>query len=274
MKKVTLKQAGLLTALSVSVFLTACGEQGGKTATASNDDSPIIIVVNGVEIPESRIAAYTQGAPIPDNERQRVLENIAISELISQVAEQKGYAADATQDLIVAKQATLGRIYATKFLDDNQLTDAQVQARFDELSQNFPDKEFDVAHILVEDEALANELQEKINADASQFGALAAEHSTDTISAQNEGKLGWFANNGTLVPEFSEAMASLGAGETTKQPVQSQFGWHIIHVADVRAAEPPVLTDEIAAEIRQREQSLMFADHLDALRQEATIEFK
>lgn len=253
----------------------ADSSDSASTASDADANDTTIVIVNGVSIPAARIPAYTQGAPVGDSERQRIMENVAVSELVAQLAESEGYAAEAEQELIVARQAVLGRIYATKFLDQHPITDERVQELYGDLVENSgAQQEYDVSHILVEDEALANELQTQINADASVFGALASEHSVDTFSAQNEGKLGWFANDGQLVPEFSQAMAALAAGEHTQTPVQSQFGWHIIKVDGVRAKEPPALTPELANQLRQREGALLFSEHLDKLRQEAQIEFK
>jgi len=82
-------------------------------------------------------------------------------------------------------------------------------------------------HILVADVETANDLVAQLNAGAD-FAQLAQEFSTDTGSGFNGGDLGWFTR-GRMVMEFEEAAFSLGVGEIS-EPVESQFGFHIIQV--------------------------------------------
>ena len=76
------------------------------------------------------------------------------------------------------------------------------------------------------------------------FSALAKEHSKDPGSAQNGGKLGWASPAG-LVPPFAEAMQKTPNGEIYPEPVKTNFGWHIIFVADSRSLPPPPLDEKL-----------------------------
>jgi peptidyl-prolyl cis-trans isomerase D len=116
-------------------------------------------------------------------------------------------------------------------------------------------------HILVATEEEANAIIERLN-DDEDFGTLAAELSLDTGSGANGGDLGWFGK-GAMVPPFEEAAYSLEVGETS-EPVQSDFGWHIIQVID-RATLP--LT---AGEYEQARQ-VTFNDFLTNLREESEV---
>ena len=62
------------------------------------------------------------------------------------------------------------------------------------------------------------------------FAKLAGEKSKDT-SAKNGGDLGWFSPD-RMVKPFSDAVAKLEPGQTTDEPVESQFGWHVIKLED------------------------------------------
>lgn len=104
--------------------------------------------------------------------------------------------------------------------DKVEVTDEQLE---EEYEANKPVAT--VQHILVEDEELANDLIAQLE-DGADFAELVAEHSTDPGSVEDEGKYSFF--EGQMVPEFEEAALALEVGETTAEPVQSDFGYHVI----------------------------------------------
>lgn len=94
--------------------------------------------------------------------------------------------------------------------------------------------EIKARHILVEDEATAKDIKAKLDA-GEKFEDLAKEFSTDTGTAAKGGDLGWFGP-GAMVPEFEEAAYALKKNEIS-EPVQSQFGYHIIQLLDKKEKE-------------------------------------
>ena len=73
------------------------------------------------------------------------------------------------------------------------------------------------------------ELKKRIM-DGDDFATLAKSHSDDKGSAIKGGDLGW-VEPGNLVKPFEDAMNRLSPNELS-EPVQSQFGWHLIQVLD------------------------------------------
>jgi parvulin-like peptidyl-prolyl isomerase len=82
-----------------------------------------------------------------------------------------------------------------------------------------------IRHILVEDQEIALEVVEKL-AEGEDFVGLALEYSTDTVNSNQGGDLGWFSF-GMMIPAFEEAAFELAVGEIS-EPVQTDFGWHIL----------------------------------------------
>lgn len=135
---------------------------------------------------------------------------------------------------------TLLQEKATK---DVEVTDEEIQNYYDQASQ-----ELNARHILVEDEATANEIIEKLNA-GEDFADLAKEFSTDPGSGAQGGDLGWFSV-GTMVPAFNDAAYALEIDQIS-EPVQSDFGYHIIQVKEKRAVEGYGTLEEKKEEIRE-----------------------
>ncbi len=93
------------------------------------------------------------------------------------------------------------------------------------------------------------------------FAAVATELSSDG-SAANGGNLGWFSD-GMMVPEFEAAVKGLEAGQVS-DPVQTQFGWHLVKLNEVRAKEPPTI-DQMREQLTSETQNKALVDRLEEL---------
>ncbi|MDD5467104.1 MAG: peptidylprolyl isomerase [Anaerolineales bacterium] len=119
-------------------------------------------------------------------------------------------------------------------------------------------------HILVEDEQLAKDLRARLE-NGEDWYALAAEYSLDTANKDDGGDLGWFSL-GDMVPQFEVAAFALKAGEIS-QPVQSEFGWHLIQVL---GHETRPLSESAYDNLRQ----IKFQEWVTQAREGADIEIK
>lgn len=134
-----------------------------------------------------------------------------------------------------------------------EVTDKEVKEYYDTL-----EGQIRASHILVQDEATAKEVQDKLKA-GGKFEDLAAEYSKDG-SAQNGGDLGWFGE-GRMVKEFEETAFKLKEGEVS-EPVKSEFGFHIIKVTEtVKPFEKmkEKLTEEVRTQKTQQPDAIQKA---------------
>ncbi len=144
-----------------------------------------------------------------------------------------------------------------------KITDADLKAAYDkQIAEMPPVNEVRARHILVktkeEAEAIIKQLDE-----GAEFEKLANEHTTDPSGKTSGGDLGYFSA-GQMVPEFEKAAFALEVGGFTKEPVQSQFGWHVIKLEDKRVQPPPAL-DAVKDQIRNlvyREKYFALVDEL------------
>ncbi|AKJ29285.1 peptidylprolyl isomerase [Caldimonas brevitalea] len=266
MKKTNFAFGALSLALSAALLAP-------MAASAQN-----IAVVNGKSVPKERADALIsqiskQGQPMtPDIERQ-VKDEVVLREIFMQEAEKRGLNASDNykQQLELARQTLLIRELFADYQKNNPVTDAEIKAEYDKFKGQAGDKEYRARHILVEKEDQAKKLIAQIKGGAK-FEDLAKKNSKDTGSATNGGDLDWAAA-GSYVPEFSAAMTKLQKGQVTQEPVKSQFGYHIIKLEDVRAAQVPPL-EEVKPQIQQSLTQQKIAKFRDDLRNGAKTDYK
>ncbi|WP_449537617.1 peptidylprolyl isomerase [Ferdinandcohnia sp. Marseille-Q9671] len=164
-----------------------------------------------------------------DEELQALIDSYGGEESFTSVLETSGVTrADVESDVtqfILTKKLLEPRI---------EITDDEVKTYFEENKDTFAQSEqVQASHILVEDEATANEVATKL-ADGSDFAELAKEYSTDAANAESGGDLGLFGK-GEMVAEFEEVAFSLDVNEIS-EPVKTSHGYHIIKVTDKKDA--------------------------------------
>jgi peptidyl-prolyl cis-trans isomerase SurA len=139
-----------------------------------------------------------------------------------------------------------------------------------------------VRHILLKISAIRSddetrqlglELRQRI-IDGADFTELAREYSEDIGSAQEGGDLGW-TNPGQMVPEFENTMDSLALDDVS-QPVQSQFGWHILQVLERRQEDvsKTVVQNRAGDILHQRKYQEERDAWLRKIRDEAFVDIK
>jgi len=133
-------------------------------------------------------------------------------------------------------------------------------------------EEIRASHILTVEAETARTIRERLEGGEG-FAELAKEYSEDVGTRDNGGDLGWFGR-GEMVSAFEEAAFALQVGELS-EPVETQFGHHIILVTERREAHTPTLA-EVQEQVREdfvnEETSRRFEEWYDALYESSDIE--
>ena len=187
-----------------------------------------------------------RGVPDSPQLRNEVREQLIVREIIAQEATKKGLAknVDVQAQLELARQQVLWNAYIADFIKANPIPDAQLKAEYDKLRSTRGDKEYKTRHILLEKEDEAKAVIAELKK-GRKFEEL-AKQSKDPGSKDRGGDLDWNSPAGYVKP-FGDAMVKLEKGKYTEVPVQTQFGWHVILVEDVRQAKFPTLRRDQAA---------------------------
>ena len=235
-----------------------------------------VAIVNGKAVPKERVEALKQqversGRPVTPDIEGQIKEEVIAREIFMQEAQKRGLEAspDFKAQMELARQTILIR---ELFLDQQKkdpVTDAEIKAEYDKFVAANSGKEYKASHILVEKEEEAKAILASLKK-GGKFEDIAKKQSKDPGSGAQGGSLDW-ANPGSYVPEFTEAMVKLEKGKTTQAPIKSQFGWHIIRLDDVREAQLPKL-EEVKPQISQQLQQMKVTKFQDEMRAKAKVE--
>ena len=255
--------------LLLAVLALSAGS-GATLAQETASADTVVATVDGVDITAGHLLMMRSQLP----QQYQTLPDEALFEgLLEQAVQQQLLAAQATeldlasqllmdnQDRNLRANAEVTRLF------DAELTEAAIAAAYDaRFAAVEPGTEYNAAHILVETQEAAAEIKAELDGGAD-FAALARERSTDPAGA-NGGDLGWFGA-GMMVPAFEAAVVALEPGAVS-DPVETQFGWHVIRLNETRMATIPPL-DAVRDDIVSELQAALLAERLDALTADAEV---
>ena len=152
-------------------------------------------------------------------------------------------------------------------LAEEVVTEEALQTAYNEAFADFASEtEYNASHILVDTEEEAKSLVETLSGGAD-FAELAKEKSTGP-SGPSGGELGWFGL-GRMVPPFEAAVVAMELGAVS-EPVQTQFGWHVIKLNKVRDTTPPAL-EEVRGDLEEQINRLALEARIEELTQAAAV---
>ena len=270
----------LTLAVGLTALLAGCdqlqntGQSSAPASTAAKDTSAVVATVNGTPITEAVLDLYADQMQnrraTHSMDRGAILEEVINLELAAQNGTKEGLADDLHTQLQIDQQrrAVIATSAIQKYLTEHPITEDELHKLYDE--QVPKGSEYKARHILVDNEDQAKELIVELDKGAD-FSELAKEHSTGP-SGKNGGELGWFSPKQMVAP-FSEAVAKLEKGTYTKEPVKTQFGWHVIMLDDVRESTPPSF-EQVQPQLQAFLQKQRVQDYISGLHQGAKIDVK
>ena len=262
--------------LASATLLPGCFEEKTNDAASTvpavrKEDA--VASVNGVYISkktldtlEKEITERSQGQSFP---KEQLLEELIQRELLIQQALQKklDQSPEVVERLATVKNSLLSQAALQDYLKANPVTDEEIKVEYDTKMANMGE-EYKARHILVKTEDEAKKIIAELDK-GGDFQAIAKKQSIDPMGAEG-GDLGWFTAD-RMVPPFSEAVIALQNGQYSKQPVQTQFGWHVILREESRALTPPPY-DAVKEQIRPMLQRQKAQTMIENLRNSAKVE--
>jgi peptidyl-prolyl cis-trans isomerase C len=263
--------------LAATIAAAGCAEgQTSKAVAPAAVDA--VATVNGEPISRDVWNLYvktrnrgTSPDELTDEQKKENLDGLIEMYVASQQADKDGLGAGEDGARIeLMKRSALAELLGQKVLGDKEPTPEELKAEYDKQIEKMPKIEYHARHILVDSEAKARELIAKLDS-GSDFATLAKENSSDS-SAKEGGDLGWFAAS-RMVKPFADAVEALEKGSYTKDPVQSQFGWHVIRLDDTRPLTPPTY-EAVSQQLGQLVKQEKFQAYLDDLMKTAKVDRK
>lgn len=263
---------------SVALFMAGAvlvlgGCQSSEVGRPMPVPGKIVATVNGVDLGEAEVDLNTMAR---QQMRQSIspedsLKEVVNIELLRQAAVKQGLQDDPQVAAEINRQSTgvLVQAYIRKLVESNASNTEALQKAYDEYVATLPSKEYKAKHILsaTKEEAVANI---KALKGGKNFGKLAQDKSLDKSSP--DGDLGW-SNPDNYVPEFATALRALEKGKFSQEPVQTQFGWHVILLEDTRETKVPGI-DEMRSQLQRVATSKMIENNIEELRKAAVIDIK
>ncbi|WP_456406268.1 peptidylprolyl isomerase [Thiolapillus sp.] len=266
----------LLLAAAVQSSAQAEDSKAPAQATPPQSGAPqTLVTINGQPVTNIEVLAFNAlqgGQNRLDSQQAQVqlLNQLVNTTLLAQMARNNGVdkLPQVAAALKMAEVQVLAEAQVNSFFEKNPISDEEIEIAYKQKFTPENLQEYKVRHILVKEEQEAKDIIAALEK-GEDFVELAKKHSLDS-SKDAGGELGWVGRNQVVKP-FGDAMASLEKGKHTTQPVQTQFGWHVIDILDVRTQEPPPL-DQVKEQFKLQIQQQKLAQMVTELRSTAKIE--
>lgn len=263
----------LATLVAATALTAACPQPPERVPGQFSGDGEVLATVNGQKVTRPMMDAVLRTLPEEvkvqleaQGDNKMLMDGLLTSEVMYQEAIKQGLAKDPLikEQLLLAERNALAEALFQKTLKE-RATDARVQQWYNDHLVQFAKQEVQLAHIVVTDQKLADEVVTKAKGGAD-FAALAAANSKDPSSAQKGGDIGWVEVK-KLAEPIREPMSKAVKGDVLG-PFALGPGYHIFKVADVRGQAP---LESVKDEIKARLEQELREEYMKELREKAVI---
>jgi peptidyl-prolyl cis-trans isomerase C len=247
---------GSVAALAQDAPAPAADAASAAAAPAPVTPETVLATVGGSPITEADLNYVAEDLQqqlqsVPQDQQRAFLLSVLIDmRLMAKAAKDAGLdqSADYKARLGYLEDRTLRREFFSKNIS-SAVTEDAVKAAYDKYVADYkPVEEVRARHILVATEEEAKAVKADLDG-GKPFEVEAMAKTTDPSGKQNGGDLGFF-QKGQMVPEFEQVAFSLQPGQVS-DPVQSQFGWHIIKLEEKRMTAPEPF-EQLAQQLGQQ----------------------
>jgi peptidyl-prolyl cis-trans isomerase C len=263
-------------------LLAACNKapQNAATATPDAGAAPVVATVDGVAITRPEFDIYEKNLmrnakvqSLTPEQQNQVLDDLITMQIMAAQGVKDGLENDpeTKAQLALLHMRVLADAESQKFVKSQTPSDADLHAEYETAVGQMDKAEYHARHILVASKDQAEQVIKKLKSGAK-FEDLAKSQSTDTGSKNNGGDLGWFTTS-RMVKPFADSVKGLKKGEVTPEPVQTQYGWHVIQLEDTREAAPPPF-DQVKAQLTDAVLRKKLQANVEDMKKQAKIEKK
>ncbi len=295
--------SGCNKAVDVEGGVDAAGEVNGESISMENYESHLSFLQYFYELQTGTILDEEKDQAVIDTLKDQTFEDLVLERILHQEAQKEGIAVTEKEikEELTKIQSSYSEEDYKKLLKDMGMTENQLKGQIktqiiyaalkeklaadvtikeEEVQQYYQDNidifveqgGIQLSHILVDTEKEAKEILAKLE-QGDDFASLAREFSSCPSSSQG-GDLGLFNQDSNFVTEFKDAALQLKPGEITREPVKSEFGFHIIKAGE-RQEGRTIPVEEIEKNLHQQlleeRQLEVFYNYLEDLQKNAEI---
>lgn len=259
---------------AVAICVGACSPNGKAAG-----DNPLgpgkVATVNGKPIAESLLRVYALASgkknfdDLSAEERGKMLDDLIGVEVLTQQAEKDGVSASRTvaAQIELQRLQLIARAMAASYLEKNPATDAELQKVYEENLPRLTSQQYKTRHILVDTKAEAEQVIISLKA-GKKFADLAKERANGK-TGPNGGDLPWFTAE-SINPQIATAVAALSVGSFTEEPVQTEYGYHVLILDDSRKGEAPTM-ESLRKDLTSAVEGKKLEDYIKTLRAAAKV---
>jgi peptidyl-prolyl cis-trans isomerase C len=256
--------------LSAAGLLSACSKPDASAGGAAALGAAQVATVNGKRVPESvfrlqSLATLRKSVDdLTPEQRKAALDDLIGLYLLADEARAQGVLTERTiaAQLELARIQLEARVMATRFLEKNAATDAEMKVVYD---QNLPrlsgQQQFKAKNILVNTKEEADGVIKQLQ-QGKKFADLAKERANGP-TGPNGGDLGWFTAD-TMVQPVVDAARAMKVGTFSTEPIKSEFGYHVLLLEDARTQDAPTF-DSLRNDIKSAVERDKLQKHIQEL---------